>query len=371
MKNNKLIYKIFLSLCYVMSAASFFFPFFKITIKSSFGTINADFLMESIFGNDFSEITSFSPFTVIKLCMNSSEFIDASKLFIVAFFFFIVPFFLALICSVCVVAIKNSKNAGMISGASGFAGALLNILMRVFLTVNKFDFFGVKMSLSNILSVELAANISLALFIVAAAASIGMVFLFKNDTAENQNIAIPSQLNPNEYQNMSEQEAVWNSVNIDPVQPADDINNSNQFVENDRPTERVTYPESMFNTDDPPTERVIWENQYPENQVKPGIIECVEGMYKGTKFPININEEIIIGRDSKQSNIVLDKKYVYVSKKHCSILYESSARFRVKVFSSNGMFVNGKERLEQGTETYLSSGTVISVGNRENSFKLI
>lgn len=398
MKTGKLLYKIFLSLCYIVSAACFFFPFFKVTFSSSFGSVNADIIAEYILGEDFSKYLSVSPVDVIKLCLDSPDFIDANKLLIEAAFFFVIPFLLALAGAAVILAVKRARSAGLIAGTAGFVGALMNILMRVSLSANKSDIYGASISLSNFLSTELAANICLAMFIVSAIASVLMMLLFKDE--ENADSSIPafdySQNNGNTvsdngnfaYNNdgYADDFRVFNNNNSYAGDNGNydynnggytdnngnyDYNNggfisSNGMVEDDKATERV--PENLlpkFGIEDSQTVRL--DGGIAQ---KTGMLECSNGMYCGMKFPVNVGEEIIIGRDASQSHIVLDNKYVYVSKKHCGILYEPGERYRVRVYSSNGIFVNGKERYEQGAEIYLYAGSVISVGNKENSFIL-
>lgn len=369
MKYTKVLYKIFLSLSYLASAVCFFFPYLKLTINTSFGTLDTDIITEYIFGEDFSKYTTFSPVEILKLCLKSPDFIDTQNLLIESVFFFVVPFVLAFVSVVLIAVLKNTKIASITSGVAGLIGTLMNILLRVFLSKSKIDLFGKSISLNNIFSIEPAANIGLALFIIAAIASVVMFFLFKDEQCttvhQHGNKDYINKSNGSFYLNGNNQ-----SENRIPQYKHDDNSsngvggNAGNIIDDDKPTEYVPiYLLPGFNSDNEP-------NNLQKEQIKSGTIECIAGMYKGICFPISTNEEIVIGRDASQSNIIIDNKYVYVSKKHCGIRYEDSGKYRVKVYSSNGIFVDEKERFSQGADIYLSIGSVISIGNKENSFRL-
>jgi uncharacterized membrane protein YhaH (DUF805 family) len=98
----------------------------------------------------------------------------------------------------------------------------------------------------------------------------------------------------------------------------------------------------------------------------------VDGMYKGGVFPIEPNEEIIIGRDSALSHIVIDKGAAKVSRKHCGIVYDANKRmYTVYDYSSNGTFREDGSRLLANTGNLLPRGTLISLGSRNNSLRLM
>ncbi len=377
MKYTKLLYKIFLSLSYLASAVCFFFPYLKLTINTSFGTLDTDIITEYIFGDDFSKYTSFSPVEILKLCLKSSDFIDTQNLLIESFFLFVIPFTLAIVSAILIVLLKNTKIASMVSGGIGLIGTLTNILLRVFLSENKIDLFGKSISFSSIFSIEPAANICLVLFIITVIASFVMFFLFKNNQDSDIQPSLFNQNSANQGNTLFHFYPNKKPKDYNP-QPKYNINTANSFgnntnniIEDDKPTERV--PKHMlpgFNAENKIIEPDSAKDNLQKDQIKNGTIECINGMYKGICFPVSINEEIVIGRDASQSNIIIDKKYVYVSKKHCGIRYEDSGRYRVKVYSSNGIFIDENERVSQGAEIYVSSGSVISIGNKENSFKL-
>lgn len=359
------------------SAVCFFFPYLKLTISTSFGTLDADIITEYIFGDDFSKYTYFSPIEILKLCLKSPDFIDTQNLLIESFFLFVIPFMLAIVSAFLILLLKNTKTASMVSGIAGLIGTLMNILLRVFLSENKIDLFGRSISLNNIFSIEPAANICLVLFIITVIASFVMFFLFKNKqnsyiqySLRNQNSA--NQENKLFHFDLNEKSKDYNLQSKYNINTANNLeNNTNNIIDDDKPTERV--PKHLlpnFNENNELNAPKPAKDNLQKEQVKSGTIECINGMYKGICFPVSVNEEIVIGRDANQSNIIIDKKYVYVSKKHCGIRYEDSGRYRIKVYSSNGIFINEDERVAQGTEIYVSTGAIISIGNKENSFRL-
>jgi uncharacterized membrane protein YhaH (DUF805 family) len=98
----------------------------------------------------------------------------------------------------------------------------------------------------------------------------------------------------------------------------------------------------------------------------------VDGMYKGGVFPLEPNEEIIIGRDSALSHIVIDKGAAKVSRKHCGVVYDANKRmYMVYDYSSNGTFREDGGRLLANTGNLLPRGALISLGSRNNSLRLM
>lgn len=103
-----------------------------------------------------------------------------------------------------------------------------------------------------------------------------------------------------------------------------------------------------------------------------GSIMWTLGDYSGYSFPVNPGEEIVIGRDPSISNIIIDQKYTTVSKRHCSVRFDPNTQlYTVVDYSSNGTFINGGIKLESYKPLQLASDTVVSIGNGENSFRLV
>lgn len=100
-----------------------------------------------------------------------------------------------------------------------------------------------------------------------------------------------------------------------------------------------------------------------------GSLNCIQGPYKGTSFPVKAGEEIVIGRDPLQCHLIIDSSYKFVSKKHCAVGYIDD-KFKLTVFSSNGVFLNNDKKVPQGKKIVLSRGDVISIGNKDVSFEI-
>jgi hypothetical protein len=102
-----------------------------------------------------------------------------------------------------------------------------------------------------------------------------------------------------------------------------------------------------------------------------GSLTGIEGMYKGAVVNLNAGEEVVIGRDSAFSHVVVDQNADLVSRKHCGIIYNPESRlYNVIDYSSNGTYTDGGTRLMANIYTHLPAGTVISLGNSVNSFRL-
>ena len=101
-----------------------------------------------------------------------------------------------------------------------------------------------------------------------------------------------------------------------------------------------------------------------------GAIEGVSGDYAGAVINLKPGEKIVIGRDAASCNIILSAERKDISRKHCSVKYDSyTDSFKVIDMSSNGTYVNGQQMVKD-QETSLPVGTVISLGNGENQFRL-
>jgi len=117
-----------------------------------------------------------------------------------------------------------------------------------------------------------------------------------------------------------------------------------------------------------PAEPSMSQARYTKRQ---GLLIGRSGMYANEAIDIPAGEEIILGRDSALAHIVLDRNSEKVSRKHCGIFYDDvNNNYAVIDYSTNGTFVEGGNRLVANIATTLPSGTVILLGNKENSFLL-
>lgn len=108
----------------------------------------------------------------------------------------------------------------------------------------------------------------------------------------------------------------------------------------------------------------------PVPPVKTGQLLGVKGSCAGYLYELNNGEEIIIGKDAKMSQVVIDPAYKEVSRKHVSVCYDMVRdQYRVVDFSSNGTWANG-EKLTNGQPVYLYRGSEIKLANGKNIFTL-
>lgn len=101
---------------------------------------------------------------------------------------------------------------------------------------------------------------------------------------------------------------------------------------------------------------------------KSGVL-CLSGEYLGVSIPLEGNDTVTIGRDASCCNLVLSGGKI--SRKHCEIRYETErGNYRVVDFSTNGTFVKGGSRLEKERSTELAAGTILCLGDEQNTFRL-
>lgn len=101
-----------------------------------------------------------------------------------------------------------------------------------------------------------------------------------------------------------------------------------------------------------------------------GSITGLSGSCAGYQLQLHTGEHIIIGKDAKLSNIVIDSSYQAVSRRHVGISYDSGrGKYCVTDYSSNGTFVNG-ERLVKDKVVFLSPGTELKIADDKNMFLL-
>lgn len=104
------------------------------------------------------------------------------------------------------------------------------------------------------------------------------------------------------------------------------------------------------------------------NPGKGGLL-CLTGEYPGVSLPLDGKNVVVIGRDASCCNLVV--KGGKISRKHCEISYDAQrALYRVVDYSTNGTYVKGGSRLQKERPTELVAGTVLLLGNEENSFRL-
>ncbi len=112
---------------------------------------------------------------------------------------------------------------------------------------------------------------------------------------------------------------------------------------------------------------------YPSDEGKTiaqfGTLEGLKGDYTSAVIKIMPGEVLSIGRDSKSCNVVIASEKV--SRRHCTVEYDALNRcYIVTDLSSNGTLVNHSQQMKKSFPTKLQPGTVLSIGNEENVFRL-
>lgn len=100
-----------------------------------------------------------------------------------------------------------------------------------------------------------------------------------------------------------------------------------------------------------------------------GSITGIKGMFAGAQIPLENGEEIMIGRGAEICHIILEGSLI--SRKHCAVQYDgNTGSYIVTDFSENGTYVGSGGKLPHNKRLALSPGTVICIGNDENTFQL-
>lgn len=96
-------------------------------------------------------------------------------------------------------------------------------------------------------------------------------------------------------------------------------------------------------------------------------LEMISGDYKGNVFDMKPGDKITFGRDSSVCQIVFDKNDVNISRKHCTISYDTvSGEIVVKNYSQNGTFVNRMNSLGPNEKATLLNGGLVTIGRTNN-----
>ena len=97
-------------------------------------------------------------------------------------------------------------------------------------------------------------------------------------------------------------------------------------------------------------------------------LQGLTGTYASAHIPVSA-DILSLGRDPEQCSLVVNGPKV--SRKHCDIHFDNSiSQYIIKDFSSNGTFTADGRRLISNMENAIPVGTVIYIGNSENSFTL-
>ena len=117
-----------------------------------------------------------------------------------------------------------------------------------------------------------------------------------------------------------------------------------------------------------PKEETEAERSKKQGTPKPGgLVECLNGDYKGAKF--TFDGELVIGRDGACANIVIHNPKV--SRKHCIIRYSpENGGYLVTDESANGVFYKSGQAFPKRIPVACGRGTVLVIGRSGNEFIL-
>lgn len=115
---------------------------------------------------------------------------------------------------------------------------------------------------------------------------------------------------------------------------------------------------------------VVITKNFAMGAAKYGIVIGIRGARQNDTFRLYQDEEMIIGRDGKQSQIVLNDSTI--SRKHCGIRFDGKEQcYYVCDFSSNGTFAGGRQKLEKNKWSRVERDTLIQLVNDKCSFMLV
>lgn len=100
-----------------------------------------------------------------------------------------------------------------------------------------------------------------------------------------------------------------------------------------------------------------------------GVLVCERGLYKGSTLYFRPEQSILVGRDEKVADIVVNLPKV--SRLHCVIIFHEQDNFyEIVDFSKNGTYLSGQQRLVPDTTYLVKPGTQISFGELDHVYRL-
>lgn len=123
------------------------------------------------------------------------------------------------------------------------------------------------------------------------------------------------------------------------------------------------------------TSPVYIEQTVKQTEVEFGMCEgkiiSLSGHDRGVCYPIKYGEEIIIGKNPYIANIVINKKFETVSRRHCGIKYDAvNDMYQVIDYSMNGTYINSVRQLCKGVYVNVPRGTIINLAKENLDYKL-
>lgn len=106
-----------------------------------------------------------------------------------------------------------------------------------------------------------------------------------------------------------------------------------------------------------------------EEFLKLGYLCGIEGIYSKREFSIHSGDEIRIGRDKRDNDLIIQNDDI--SDKHCILFYDGKEnQYYVKDLSEKGTYISSGQRIKYNQFTRIIPGSVIYLGNRNQSFQI-
>ncbi|OUO29628.1 FHA domain-containing protein [Eubacterium sp. An3] len=107
-----------------------------------------------------------------------------------------------------------------------------------------------------------------------------------------------------------------------------------------------------------------------QNEVlKLGYLCGIAGTYSKKEFSIHSGDEIRIGRDKRNNDLIIQNDDI--SNKHCILFYDGKEnQYYVKDLSEKGTYLSSGQRIKYNQFTRIIPGSVIYLGNRNQSFQV-
>ncbi len=97
---------------------------------------------------------------------------------------------------------------------------------------------------------------------------------------------------------------------------------------------------------------------------KQGVLVGIKGAYKGMRIEFRPEQKLMIGRDEKVADIVVNLPSV--SRLHCIIVYhEKDNTYEIVDVSKNGTYISGNQRLVSDVSYCIKAGTEICFGDKD------
>lgn len=115
---------------------------------------------------------------------------------------------------------------------------------------------------------------------------------------------------------------------------------------------------------------VIETRTYATGATKYGLVVGIRGPRQNASYRLYHDEEAVLGRDSKQCQIVINDGAI--SRKHCGIKFDVEEQcYMVKDYSKNGTYVTGIGRIQPDTWVKVQKDALVQLVNEKCAFILV